>query len=390
MLVYHYSFLTESQSAFFSHSALPPPSRLRYDRPMKLLEYEAKQIITQFNIPTPYGVVIPKDSQSMNISLPTVLKSQVPIGGRGKLGGVKIVKDPEQFTETVRSLFDLSIKGFTPRTLLAEEMLAIKQEFYLSLLIDRPTATIQLVANKDGGMEVESNDTNSFLKITLTGNNDIEAGEQLAEYFNLPGQTFVLQDLVSRLYTCFVENDALLIEINPLVLTNEGTIVAGDCKMELDDAAAFRHTEWRFEDQVADSNFVTLNEDGAVATIANGAGLAMATVDAVTAKGMTPANFLDIGGGANAESVLAAFTRIMTFPHVQVIVINIFAGITRCDEVAKAIIAAKDQMKDLPPVFIRLAGTNFEEAVQLLDEAGITTLSSLEECLDKAKEVINE
>jgi succinyl-CoA synthetase beta subunit len=155
--------------------------------------------------------------------------------------------------------------------------------------------------------------------------------------------------------------------------------------MELDDAAFFRHPEWDFEDKLTDTNFVTLDPQGTIATIANGAGLAMATVDAVASAGMAPANFLDIGGGANTASVLAAFERIMEFTTIDAIVINIFAGITRCDEVAKAIIAAKQHIKDLPPLFIRLAGKNFEEAAELLAAEDILILPTLEECLAAAK-----
>ncbi len=200
-----------------------------------------------------------------------------------------------------------------------------------------------------------------------------------------------MQDLVEALFRCFCANDATLLELNPLIYTRDGKFVAGDCKMDLDDAAAFRHPEWQFEQAKAEVNFVTLDQNGTVATIANGAGLAMATVDAVADAGMTPANFLDIGGGANEASVLAAFERIVSFPSVKVIIINIFAGITRCDEIARAVIAAKSQITNLPPVYIRLAGTNFEQAVDILTDAGIPTLATLEECIQHAaKEVSHE
>lgn len=356
---------------------------------MKLLEYEAKAILQKYAIPVPYSQLITQNTTS-SLTLPAVLKSQVPIGGRGKLGGIKIVTTTAEAQQVVGELFARDIRGYLPTTLLAEEKLGIAREFYLSLLINRQEATIQLVAHTNGGVEVEENDPTSFLKINLNNTNHLVAGEQLAEYFDTPEQTFILQDLVKKLYACFTKNDALLLEINPLVLTNEGTFTAGDCKMELDDSAAFRHQDWQFEERAANTNFVTLDEAGTVATIANGAGLAMATVDAVTAKGMKPANFLDIGGGANSESVLAAFTRIMEYSHVKAIVINIFAGITRCDEVAKAIIVAQKQMSNLPPLFIRLNGTNFEEAVSLLSAEGITTLASLDACLTAAKEVTRE
>jgi succinyl-CoA synthetase beta subunit len=356
---------------------------------MKLLEYEVKELLRTANIAVPASQLITVD-YTPELPLPVVLKSQVPIGGRGKLGGVKIIDTKDDVTPIITELFKHEIKGFIPSKILAEEKLAIKNEYYLSIIINRISAAIELVAHPRGGMEVEENDQASFLHYSLDGKNFNAAGEQLAECIDLPDKTFALQDLVEKLYHCFVKNDTTLLEINPLILTDDGRLIAGDGKAELDDAAAFRHPEWDFEDTPQDTNFVILDKAGTIATIANGAGLAMATVDAVAAKGMKPANFLDIGGGANEASVLAAFERIMSFSHIDAIVINIFAGITRCDEVARAIIAAKSQIPHLPPLFIRLAGTNFEEAVTLLTKEHITTLATLEACLDAAKEVTRE
>jgi succinyl-CoA synthetase beta subunit len=354
---------------------------------MKLLEYEAKQLLALAGVSIPNSVIIRKNNIP-TVILPTVLKSQVPTGGRGKAGGVKIVTTKAEFKTATNDLFKLSIKGFVPKTLLAEEKLEIEHEYYLSLLIDRPSATIRLVANIRGGVEVEENAKESYLNIEMTNANFNAVGEQLAEQYNLPDQTFVLQDLVEKLYKTFTSNDATLIEINPLVYTKNHTFVAGDCKMELDNNAAFRH-DWKFEEKPAEANFVTLNKDGTIATIANGAGLAMATVDAVNDAGMIPANFLDIGGGANTETLLKAFRRLGEYPNIQAIVINIFAGITRCDEVARAIIAAKKQISDLPPLFIRLAGTSFEEAAVLLGKEDVPILATLEECLTAAKQEVS-
>lgn len=353
---------------------------------MKLLEYEAKSLLNSAGIPVPASVVISKQ-YGPEITLPVVFKSQVPTGGRGKLGGIIIVEDSSVVTPTIDALFALKIKGFLPTHLLAEEKLAIASEFYLCVMIDQPSCQIRLVAHRNGGVEVEDNEASSFLHISLSKDNSEATGQQLAEYYDLPGQTFALQDMTERLYDCFVKNDATLIEINPLVLTDDKRLVAGDCKMELDDSARYRH-DWTFEDKPIDANFVTLNQLGDVATIANGAGLAMATVDAATDHGLNVANFLDIGGGANTESLLIAFRRIGDYPNVKAIVINIFAGITRCDEVAKAIIAAKQQIADLPPLCIRLAGTNFEAASELLQKEGITILGTLEECLIAAKKEV--
>lgn len=354
---------------------------------MILLEYEAKNILKKHGLPTPHGMVVEGANDTPNT--PCVLKSQVPIGGRGKLGGIKAVENPEELPTIIQSLLKLGIKGFIPSVLLAEEKLSIAKEFYLSVMVDRATATLQLVAHKNGGVEVEANTPDGFLKIDLLATTPVIVGEQLAELYDIPDQTFALQDLVEKLQDCFVKNDATLIEINPLVLTTESRLIAGDCKMTLDDAAAFRHPEWNFEQTSKEVNFVSLDEDGTVGIIANGAGLAMATVDAVADAGMRPANFLDVGGGANAASVLAAFKRIMEYPKVRAIVINIFAGITRCDEVARAIIEAREQIADLPPLCIRLAGTNYTEAKVLLDDAEISLLPTLKECLDTAKKEVS-
>lgn len=348
---------------------------------VKLLEYEAKNILAAHDIPLPISYI----AEDEPVFLPAVIKSQVPIGGRGKAGGVRLVQTAQEYKQVCADIRSLPIKGFTPTTLLAEEALSIKRELYLALLVDRAARAIVLIAHVNGGVEVESNNTDEFLRLECRPDNLEAVGLQLTEYFDLDYLAFTLQDIIDHLYDCFVTADATLIEINPLIITEDDRILAGDCKMELDDAAGFRHPEWHFETTTAETNFVTLDPHGEVATIANGAGLAMATVDAVADSGMKPANFLDIGGGANEASVLAAFKRIIEYPNVSVIIINIFAGITRCDEVARAIIAARSQIESLPPLYIRLAGTNFESAVELLAAEHIATLATLDECIASAK-----
>ena len=352
---------------------------------MKLLEYEAKAFLKMYGIAVPQPFIA---TGQPPVFLPAVLKSQVPIGGRGKAGGVVIVQTPDDYDTAVKKLRQLEIKGFLPRTILGEQLLDIQRELYLSLVIDKATASVVLMAHTRGGTEVEDNAAQEFLRVPLDGKNVESVGQRLAEYYDLPDKTFILQDTVEQLFTLFNEQDATLLEINPLVLTKDGKLVAGDCKLELDDAAAFRHPEWTFEQKKIEANFVTLDPTGNVATIANGAGLAMATVDAVADAGMRPANFLDIGGGANEASVLAAFKRIMEYPSIKVIIINIFAGITRCDEVARAIIAARAQISDLPPLDIRLAGTNYEQAAVLLADKGIVMHASLNEAVESAKAAV--
>lgn len=354
---------------------------------MILLEYEAKSILHSYNIPVPSGTVAPAHT-TPNIPLPTVIKSQVPTGRRGKRGGIKLAKTQEELEENSKTISNLEIKGFTPRTLLFEDALAIQKELYLSLRIDRSSESIELMAHTNGGVEVEENAADSFFTLHLTTCPTLAQGQELADFYALESHTFTLQEIVTNLYTCFVKEDATLIEINPLILTAEDELVAGDCKMTLDDAAYFRHPHWNFETAPEESNFVTLNPEGNIATIANGAGLAMATVDAVAAATLTPANFLDIGGGASAESVLEAFTTILKYKNVKAIIINIFAGITRCDEIAKAIITAKEKLPNLPPLAIRLAGNNYEEAHQLLAEKNIQLLPTLQDCIETAKEYV--
>jgi succinyl-CoA synthetase beta subunit len=351
---------------------------------MILLEYEAKGILAKYDIPVPSAELV---NGSPLFPFPLIIKSQVPVGGRGKAGGIRVVKNQDEFNRAKTALFSLEINGFTPKNLLAEELLKIDREMYLAIRVNSARKTIELVAHPNGGIDVEENAHDGFYTTNLSDPKSFSVvAESLAELYDLPDKVNVIEELIKNLFRCFVENDALLLEVNPLVLTKQSQLVAADCKLELDSSAAFRHPEWNFETKSANTNFVTLNHNGTVATIANGAGLAMATVDAVAAGGLAPANFLDIGGGANEASVLRAFNEIMNYPNIRAIVINIFAGITRCDEVAKAIIAARKQIKNLPPLCIRLAGTNLPKAKSLLEAEGVALLPSLEACTSLAKE----
>ncbi len=356
-----------------------------------LLEYEAKQLLHIASVPIPEGDVIDAGSVSVNVSLPRVVKSQVPIGGRGKAGGIVVADTEEALEQAVTDVSKLPIQSHLPKKLLLEEKLSITRELYLSILIDRAEAQIVFMAHTNGGVEVEDNDKASFLRLPadeFSTKNRIDfdqIGQKLADYYDMQSHAYTLQDIAEHLYECFVKNDATLIEINPLVLTDDAKLIAGDCKMTLDDAALFRHKEWDFETPTPSVNFVTLDPEGDIATIANGAGLAMATVDSVTAAGLTPANFLDIGGGANEDSVKAAFRSISDYKNVKAIIINIFAGITRCDEVAKAIIGAKKNIPNLPPLFIRLEGTNVDQAKELLSAQNIPLKTSFEVCIEAAK-----
>lgn len=348
---------------------------------MNLLEYEAKRILGEYHVPIPKGVAV-HQSDSVH-KTPIVLKSQVHTGGRGKAGGIRVLRAGDDTVEVARELFDLAIKGEKPEVLLAEELLDIAHEYYLSLVINRAEACVEIIAHREGGVEVESQvEFGRWLLEDSKQKSEAErVGEALAEYYDLADNTFALQDLVENLLRCFVKEDVTLLEINPLVLTTDRKLIAGDCKMTLDSDALFRHPDRTFSERPSNANFVTLDSAGTVATIANGAGLAMATVDAVYSAGLVPANFLDVGGAATVESMVASFRQIAAFPHVSAIVINIFGGIVRCDEVARAIIAARAQVEHLPTLYIRLTGTNSDIAEKLLKDEGLALYPNLADCL---------
>lgn len=348
---------------------------------MRLLEYEAKQLLTEAGLTIPHSQLLELGDPLSSVITPVILKSQVPIGGRGKLGGVQIVRDPKKLKTTIGKLFSLDIKGFLPSKLLAEEVINIDREFYISFNINREQGQIELLASKDGGVEIEEQDNTTFFRQVVDPRSFDALCIDLAEHLKLNEKSFLLQDVVSQLYRCFINNDCLLLEINPLILTKQGSIVAGDAKITVDDTAIFRHPDWQFEDNSADHNFVVLDHEGTVATIANGAGLAMATVDAITAKGLIPANFLDIGGTATPEKILSCFQSIMKLPNIKVIIINIFGGIVRCDDVATAIITAQQQIPHLPRLAVRLTGNREAEARHLLAKHDITLQQNLEAIL---------
>lgn len=349
---------------------------------MKLLEYEAKQLLVASDITIPSNsLVIDTATDTTTISLPTVIKSQVPVGGRGKSGGIKIIQKREELSDKIQELFTLAIQGFIPRYLLSEAVLDIDRELYILLTINRSDESIELIAHPQGGIEIESHSSEEFFKRDLSPVGFDALGDELADYYSLPDRAFLLGELVEKLYHCVIKNDATLLEINPLVLTKQGELIAGDCKMILDDAAHFRHPDWQFEEMPASANFVTLDSHGTVATIANGAGLAMATVDAVAKAGHIPANFLDIGGGATTATIIDSFTRISEFTQVTAIVINIFGGIVQCDTVAQAIIEARKKFPQLPRLYIRLSGNRKDEAATLLAIENLPLYDNLEACL---------
>lgn len=346
---------------------------------MNLLEYQAKKIIAQAGISIPKGQLV---NDNFEFNGPVVLKVQVPTGNRGKNGGVVKVKSAEAAIREIQRLKNLSIKGHAPEAILAEELLSFDREHYFSLLVDRDAEGIRMLARVNGGIDVEESE-DALLSEVVTDENLGNIAEKLRHFYgyeNIYQGAFV--EFMRRAFDCLAVSDAMLLEINPLVVA-DGRLVALDCKMEIDDNALFRHPE--SANIKTDANFVILDENGDTAIVANGAGLAMATVDQVNQAGLVAANFLDIGGGANTEAIKAQFARLAKLPNLNSIIVNIFAGITRCDQVAEAIVAARDGIDNLPKLFIRLHGTNYSEAKEILDNASIGLYASLSECIKAAQ-----
>jgi succinyl-CoA synthetase alpha subunit len=343
---------------------------------MQLLEFQAKDILRSTGITVPFGTVIEslEDNLLDSLSFPVVIKSQVPVGGRGKLGGVKLVKHADEFSATFSEVKALEIKGYMPSHILVEEALSIKQELYLALRLNRDMRRIDVVASREGGIEIESH-TSSVVSVPF---GDPELDDVISSTLGIKQDD--AKTLLKALHTCMINNDLLLLEINPLVVTETDMLVAADAKCLLDDNALFKYPA--YANQAVSSSVMPLG--GTIGVIANGAGMAMSTMDTIFAAGGHPANFLDIGGGTGEDIFIKNLREITTLPGVTSIIINIFAGITRCDDIARGIIAAKSQIPDLVPLYIRLEGTRRDEAAALLEEAGISMEPDLASCVSKA------
>lgn len=353
---------------------------------MKLLEYEAKNLLRSYGLPTPAGVVW-RHGEALpdGAPLPAVVKVQIPVGGRGRAGGVRAAMTIGETEAAGRALLGQELLGYKVGAVLVEEQIKPAREMYLALALDRSEQALVLLAHRNGGVDIEeaAEADGAPLEIVLDGAPTKEQIRTVAEYLQLDGGAAAeFTDIISKLYEACRSEDAVLVEINPLMVTSGG-LVCADAKIELDDDAAFRHKDRDYEAAPASAQFVILSPAGTIASLANGAGLAMATNDAIKAAGQEPANFFDVGGGTSAEAMAAGFEKIRALGQVRAIVVNIFAGITRCDEVAQAILAARAK-GPTPPLFIRLAGTNAEAGKALLTEAGIELCGSLGECVERA------
>jgi succinyl-CoA synthetase beta subunit len=377
---------------------------------MKLHEYQSKQLLAAAGIPVPRGRVASSGSEARAIAEElgdrAVVKAQVLVGGRGKAGGVRLAQNPVEAEEQATQILAMQIKGLPVRKVLLEEAAVFEGEIYLGVTHDRGARRPVVIASAEGGVEIEEvarTDPGKIHRVhidPLIGLREYQA-RYLAGAIELPRDLWrEFLAIAHGLYETYVRADATLAEINPLVVTRSQRLLALDAKIVLDDNALFRHpdlAEMRDVDEELPAerearkfglSYVKL--DGNIGCMVNGAGLAMATMDVIRLLGGRPANFLDIGGGAGADKVSAALHIILADPDVQSVLLNIFGGITRCDEVARGILMTLTDLRPKVPMVVRLVGTNEEEGQRLLAEADMITASSLLEAARKAVEAVPE
>ncbi len=371
---------------------------------MNLHEYQAKQLLQRYGLPVPEGLLAQSAEAAAAATKEIasegwVVKAQVHAGGRGKAGGVKLVQSAAEAQSVANGLLGKSLvtyqnapDGQPVHQLLVEQTLPIARELYLSMLVDRSLERVVMVASSAGGMDIEEIAATAPEKILrevcdpLNGLVDYQA-RNLAFALGLAGEQIAAFTKIAKgLYKLFKENDLALLEINPLIVTTDGKLVALDCKMSVDDNALYRqkslaeHRDWSQDDAKeaeahhAGLNYIALN--GNIGCMVNGAGLAMATMDLIKLHGGAPANFLDVGGGATAETVAKAFKIILADSNVQAILVNIFGGIMRCDIIAEGIITAVKDVGITIPVVVRLEGTNVELGRKMLSESGLSIISA--------------
>ncbi len=371
---------------------------------MKLQEFQSKRIFGQYGIPVPAGDVATTPAAAREIAErlggAVVVKSQVLVGGRGKAGGIKLARTPEEAEQVAGRILGMDIKGLTVKKVLIDPAADIRSEIYLGLILDRARRRVVVMASSAGGIDIEEVAATTPEKIVTVavdpclGLREYQARD-IALGIGLPKEQMAqFSKICQNLYDCYMGIDASLAEINPLAVLGDGTLKALDGKILLDDSALFRHPDlaaMRDEDEeTAEEKEARLNGlsyvklDGEIGCMVNGAGLAMATMDIIKLYGGEPANFLDVGGGAKADKVAAALRIILSDPNVKAVMLNIFGGITRGDEVAKGILQALDEVRTEVPMVVRLVGTNAEEGRAILADAQMLTADTLAEAAQKA------
>jgi succinyl-CoA synthetase beta subunit len=371
---------------------------------VKLQEYRSKEILAQYGVPLQAGQTATTPDEAATIARtvgrPVVVKAQVLVGGRGKAGGVKLATTPEEAARHAETILGMSIKGITVRTVLVAPAADIASEFYLGLILDRAAKAVTIIASAEGGVEIEETartKPEAILHLRLHPLIGLQEHNvrRVAFFLGIPTDLRrAIRQVLRGLHDAFMGTDADLAEINPLAITEDGRLTALDAKIVLDDSGLARHPDLEAmrdlnEEEPSETaareagiNFIKL--DGSIGCMVNGAGLAMTTMDLVKLAGGEPANFLDIGGGAKADKVEAAFRIILDDPRVKAILINIFGGITRGDEVARGIVEARRTLTRDVPMVVRIVGTNAAEARPILAEAKLITADSLDEAAAKA------
>ena len=366
---------------------------------MNIHEYQAAEILHRHGVPVNPGKVAstPKEAADIAAEFGTVVavKAQVHTGGRGKAGGIKLAKSPDEAESAAGAILGMDIRGHIVNKVLVAKGASIAAEYYLGVILDRDNRQILIMASAEGGVDIEEVARNTPEKIVklnadpCLGFHPYQARQLAFELGIAPDKVNGFAAIAQNLYKAYVAEDATLAEINPLILTGDGAWMALDSKMSFDDNALFRHADHESLRDMAEENATELEArrsgisfvklDGTIGCIVNGAGLAMATMDAVKLHGGEPANFLDVGGGASASQVAKAFGLVTADPNVQAILINIFGGITRGDVVAQGIREALTQVDVKAPIVVRLSGTNAEEGREILAEAGLTAVTSMDE-----------
>ncbi len=376
---------------------------------MDLYEYQGKELFRRHGIPVSDGrlAISPQGAEAAARELggAVVVKAQVLTGGRGKAGGIKLAEGPDEAAERARDILGLDIRGHVVRKLWVEKASDIAREYYLSLTFDRGEKKPLFMFTREGGIEIEevaARDPAAIVRLHVEPLEGYQPWHGRRLVFGAgvsdPGEQKQIQHIAARLYECFVSCDSMLCEINPLVVTPDGEVRALDAKVTVDDNALDRHPDiaemrdleaYPPEERAArEKGVVYVKLDGEVGVLGNGAGLSMSTVDVVTFAGGRPANFCDLGGGGDAQGVVDALEVITADPQVRSILFNIFGGITRCDEVARGILQALEQMSIELPIVVRLDGTNAEEGRRLLAEAAPPNLYVEPTMLDAAKRAV--
>lgn len=375
---------------------------------MKLQEFQAKSIFADYHIPIPKGIVITKnkiDALATVDYYPVAVKAQVLVGGRGKAGGIRFASNPEELNKVVSELLNSKIRAVNVNSLLVEEKLNIRDELYIGFTIDRSKRLPVLIASKYGGVDIEAVDERELIRFWLnpfTGLRQYMIRKICSRLLQLDASKQLrnqLQSIITNLYKIFCDYDATLTEINPLVITDNNQLISADAKLIIDDDALYRHSELTslreettttLEERARaqDLAFVQL-DDGEIGVIANGAGLTMATLDAIKLAGGNPAVFLDLGGGAGRERVKYAVELILE-AQPKAILVNIFGGITRCDDVATGIIEVVKKRNINLPIVARIKGTHEAEARALLQSAGIELISELESAINFLIDKLNK